>query len=993
MFAKDGGVIRATNGNSSYGDFGAVADGLDPTETVRYGYINTQTEQAIVESAFAGEILDYILALEFSNAGQNYTAASYTITSSGAGATATQEEFRDNAMFECQVLTFGAGFGQFGNQAQTGNTLTITLATAETATEAEILGMRIIIISGEGTGQYGYVQAYNAGTKVLTVYRETDNQPGWDHILPGTPSTSLLTTGTRYRIEPRPSFTEPPYTASSIALPIANSWAAAVYGENSDTFTGLVGALGTGETVDVTPAAAEFTVTKTGRTYSVAISNGGAGYAIDDTITIDGSDVGGVSGEHDIVFKVIDISDDSTNSIIGIEITDQTLIAPSGKFVLTPSSGHFGRYSSDAETWTAFDLPTDGNWKCLASGNNRFVAIANATNSAASSTNGVDWTLRSMPSTRNWNGVVYGKPSTTTTGIFVAVAGNLNSAAYSSNGTTWSASTLPTFGDSTFNEWVDVAFGSNVFVALSNSNNIAAVGTWNGTSLTWQGTVMDTVADSSSKDWTSVVYGNRRFVAISSTGDVAYSFDGLDWKPATMPTQDGSTAHYWQKIRYGQGVFFAVGTTGARMVGNDITAGPTTYAATSYDGIVWTNRELANSEEWGVVAFGNPDITLGDSTLTNSKPTWVVAPTTSSTTLNKVYTGARALGRVVVGGAGVSSMKIWEPGSGYTSDPVLTITDPSKTENPSFRPRLADGVLAQPTFIAKGAAYKTSTTSITVSGDGFADITPVGRFLTLDGLSVLPGPGAQFYIAGSTTYRVAVITGINEQLLPDGTIRSTFQVSPRPDLGDFLEHGMEVIIREKYSQVRITGHDFLDIGTGNFTETNYPDLYTDYNFATQPFQEVQNLNGGRVFYTSTDQDGNFRSGEQFAVEQATGIITISADFFDLEGLTELRLAGINVGSTAVIREFSKDGLFLQNSNNIIPTQRAIKSYLGSRLNVGGEDLLTPSITGGLVKVGPTSIESTASLTINVPVVADFSGNSAGLGEGYVAQTMFFRSFR
>jgi hypothetical protein len=41
-------------------------------------------------------------------------------------------------------------------------TLTITLATAETVTEAQILGMRIILISGEGTGQYGYVYAYNS---------------------------------------------------------------------------------------------------------------------------------------------------------------------------------------------------------------------------------------------------------------------------------------------------------------------------------------------------------------------------------------------------------------------------------------------------------------------------------------------------------------------------------------------------------------------------------------------------------------------------------------------------------------------------------------------------------------------------------------------------------------------------------------------------------------------------------------------------------------
>jgi hypothetical protein len=152
---------------------------------------------------------------------------------------------------------------------------------------------------------------------------------------------------------------------------------------------------------------------------------------------------------------------------------------------------------------------------------------------------------------------------------------------------------MPTFGDSTLNEWVDITFGLDKFVALANSGNIAAVGTWNGTTLTWQGTIMDVVADSSAKNWVSIAYGNKRFVAISSTGDVAYSFDGIDWLPATMPTQDGSTAHNWKQIRYGQGVFFAVGDTGSLVVGSDPTTGPTTYAATSYDGIVWTGRTLS----------------------------------------------------------------------------------------------------------------------------------------------------------------------------------------------------------------------------------------------------------------------------------------------------------------------------------------------------------------------------------------------------------------
>jgi hypothetical protein len=755
----------------------------------------------------------------------------------------------------------------------------------------------------------------------------------------------------------------------------------------------LIADSGTGTTVDVIASPAQFTVTKIGRTYSVTLSSGGAGYSVGDEIVILGGNVGGVNGEHNITISVLTISDDSTNSILTFEVTDTTAIAASGKFIITPSTGHFGRYSLDGETWTTFNIVTDGNWKCLAAGDNKFVAISSGSADAASSTNGVDWTPRTMPSSRQWNGVAYGKPSTVSTGVFVAVAGNLNSAAFSTNGTTWSSSTMPTAGDSTLNEWVDITFGLNKFVAIANSGNIAAIGNWNGTTLTWTGNIMDVVADSSSKDWISVAYGNKRFVAISSTGDVAYSFDGQDWLPATLPTQDGSTAHNWKQIRYGQGVFFAVGDTGAKEVGSDPTAGPTTFAATSYDGIVWTNRALASAQNWGVVAFGNPDITLGDSTLSNNRPTWIVAPTTSSTAFNRVYTGARALGRVVVSGVGVDYIKIWEPGSGYTSDPVMTLTDSGKTIDPIYRPRLEDGVLAQPTFIAKGTAYKTSTTSVTVLGDGFADIIPVGRFITVDDLDFVPGPGAQFYIAGRANYFVAVLVGINEQILPNGKIRSTFQLSPRPTLTDYLEHGMEVLIRERYSQVRITGHDFLDIGTGNFEETNYPDLYADYDFTAEPFQEVQNLNGGRVFYTSTDQDGNFRAGEQFAVEQATGVITISADFFDLAGLTELRLAGINVGSTAVIREFSKDGLFIQNSNNVIPTQRAIRTYLNSRLNIGGEDLLTPSVIAGTVKVGPTEISNTAALTIDIPVIADFSGNGAGVGGSMLAQNMFFRSFR
>jgi len=998
MFATNGGIIRATNGNSSYGDFGAVADGIDNTEVVRYGNLNTRTTQATVAAAFAGELNDFIFGLEFANAGQEYTTASYSLVSSGTGAVAVQEEFRDNGVFEVQVLSRGLGFVQAGNQASTGTTTTISLGATDNSTEAEILGMRVILTSGPGTGQYGYVTSYNIVTRICTVYRESDDQPGWDHVLPGTPSATLLTSGTTYRFEPRPIFTDPGFTATSVTLPSAGNYSNIVYGETSNVYTGLTGGSGTGSvdgTDGLVPVTAVWTVTKTGRTYSVALTNPGAGYQVGDTIVISGANLGGLDIEHNLRITITATTEDSTNSIVLYEITGSA-VADSGKFVITPASGAVGRYSGDGDTWGTFTLPSAGNWRCVAAGNNKFVAIKYGTNEAASSIDGVEWTLQSMPSARNWNGVAYGKPSTSTTGMFVAVAGNLNSAAYSTNGTTWSASTLPTFGDSTLNEWVSVAYGANEFVAIANTGNIAAVGTWDGTTLTWQGTIMDAIADSSQKDWVSVAYGNRRFVAISSTGDVAYSFDGIDWLGATMPTQDGSTIHNWKQIKYGQGVFFAVGDTGSRTVGDDPTTGPTTFVATSYDGIVWTSRTLATSEVWGSVAFGNPDVTLGDSTVTNSKGMWITVVDgngAASANINKIFTGARALGRLVVEGRGVSSVKLWEPGSGYLTLPTLAVVDPNNELDPTFRIRSADGVLAQPTFISKGSAYKTSKTTVTVIGDGFADVTPVGRYVTVDNLTLMPGPGAQFYIGGRTDYFTAVIVGIDKQELEDGTIRSTFQLNPNPTLADFFEHDMEVVIREKYSQVRITGHDFLDVGTGNIIETNYPVIYQEYEYTPLPLQEVVSYNGGRVFYTSTDQDGNFRVGNLFAVEQATGVITISAEFFDLKGLTELRLGGIRVGSTAVIREFSKDPLFVQNSNNIIPTQRAIVSYLASRLNIGGEDLLTPSVTAGLIRLGPSSISNTAGVTIDVPIMVDFYGQNSRISGSIIAQTMFFNSFK
>ena len=164
-------------------------------------------------------------------------------------------------------------------------------------------------------------------------------------------------------------------------------------------------------------------------------------------------------------------------------------------------------------------------------------------------------------------------------------------------------------------------------------------------------------------------------------------------------------------------------------------------------------------------------------------------------------------------------------------------------------------------------------------------------------------------------------------------------------------HDEAIIIRQNYSQVRLTGHDFLDVGTGNTLTTGYPTLYTEgYSSVYPPEQQNETIEfaGGRVFYASTDQDGNFRVGELFKVEQSTGVVTINASQFDLQGLQELRLGAIIVGGTqAVIREFSKESTFVANSNNIVPTQKAIASYITSRISGGGSNVAANAVLAGV----------------------------------------------
>ena len=165
-----------------------------------------------------------------------------------------------------------------------------------------------------------------------------------------------------------------------------------------------------------------------------------------------------------------------------------------------------------------------------------------------------------------------------------------------------------------------------------------------------------------------------------------------------------------------------------------------------------------------------------------------------------------------------------------------------------------------------------------------------------------------------------------------------------------------VEIRLRYSQVRLTGHDFLQIGTGSKANTNWPN--TPLQDPNQTNEVVEDF-PGRVYYVSTDQDGNFRVGEFFTVEQATGTATLDASAFNLSGLASLRLGTLGAELGVAINEFSGDttlgGDF--SRDGAVPTQLAVKTYVDGQV---GSGILRSSPTIGVSSV--TSSGTTATVT-------------------------------
>jgi len=178
-------------------------------------------------------------------------------------------------------------------------------------------------------------------------------------------------------------------------------------------------------------------------------------------------------------------------------------------------------------------------------------------------------------------------------------------------------------------------------------------------------------------------------------------------------------------------------------------------------------------------------------------------------------------------------------------------------------------------------------------------------------------------------YRVK-ISALITQTIPIGTEititgpGSNYLFDLNTDLDKRHINGDVVGITTTFSTVRATGHDFLQVGAGGFDDSNYPNnVYGPPVNTPSSSAIVKEIGTGRVFHVSTDEQGNFRVGSYFNVNQGDGSVTIAAKI----GLSAVSSLTFLTGET--VRAFSGDQKMDDNSDNIVATQKAVKTYIAN----------------------------------------------------------------
>jgi hypothetical protein len=237
---------------------------------------------------------------------------------------------------------------------------------------------------------------------------------------------------------------------------------------------------------------------------------------------------------------------------------------------------------------------------------------------------------------------------------------------------------------------------------------------------------------------------------------------------------------------------------------------------------------------------------------------------------------------------------------------------------------------------AQAELYDDAGLSTSTDGTGFTAYTTGGTAaIPRQVVQQFPGETDEFGIID-----IADKDDINYPATATGLASTVVLGNENVILRTGLQEGSPGTVTINISTCRATGHDFLDVGTGGFNTSNYPNVIFGLPQAPDQSKEVDERGKGRVFYVSTDQNGIFRVGRFFSVDQGTGTVSFSASIAlsDVDGL------GFKRG--VVVTEFSTDTAMTDNASDTVPTESAVRGYVNRRL---GFDQTGAAITN---KIGP-----------------------------------------
>tara|TARA_R100001443_G_scaffold9849_1_gene19482 strand:+ start:2463 stop:6386 length:3924 start_codon:yes stop_codon:yes gene_type:complete len=190
----------------------------------------------------------------------------------------------------------------------------------------------------------------------------------------------------------------------------------------------------------------------------------------------------------------------------------------------------------------------------------------------------------------------------------------------------------------------------------------------------------------------------------------------------------------------------------------------------------------------------------------------------------------------------VESITITNGGSGYTSTPSVTVSTPSgpNGEVATAFATIEGGNVTSIDIISSGSQY-TGTATITISApDSGTTATATA-------------------VMSDTYFTINSATPISSGITTLTLAENLFNTVGVGSTAFFFQQ----------SKIVASSHTFEYIGSGNTITGATPKR----GGVTIQANEAVSQNGGRVIYTSTDQSGNFRIGDDLQINQATGTIS------------------------------------------------------------------------------------------------------------------------